>query len=144
MSHRIRTLVAVAALALVATPAAAQEKGDQWEITVKMEMPGMPMSMPPQTTRVCMPRNAREEALVPQKGNDCRMVDNRKVGNTLHYRMECPGKDAMTAEGEITYAGDSYNGKMKMTGKSGGDAFEMSQTYSGKKVGECTNPAKRG
>jgi hypothetical protein len=142
MSHRFRTLAAAAALALIATPAAAQEKGDQWEITVKMEMPGMPMAMPPQTTRVCMPRNAKEEALVPRKGNDCRMVDNRKVGNTVHYRMECAGKDAITTEGDITYAGDSYSGKMKMTGKSGSDTFEINQTFRGRKRGECTNPVK--
>jgi hypothetical protein len=132
---------AACALALAApVPALAQQKGDQWELTVKMEIPGMPMNVPPTTTRLCLAKNARDEALVPQKNDECKFVESRKTGDTLRYKMACTGKDPMTMEGEVTYAGDTYAGKSKMTGSSGGQAFEMSHTYSGRKVGECANP----
>ena len=33
---------------------------------------------------------------------------------------------------------NSYDGKMAMSGKMDGQQVEMSQTYSGKRVGDCT------
>jgi hypothetical protein len=135
-----RLLLAGLAAAALAPPALAQQKGDQWEITVRMEMPGM--AMPPQTVRVCTEKHARDEAYVPQGKGDCRMVDSKRTGNTLRYRMECGGKDAMVSEGEMTFAGDSYSGRMRMKGKSDGEGFEMSQTYSARKLGECSNPVR--
>jgi len=137
-----RAFACVALGVLAAAPSGAQEKGDQYEITVRMEMKGVPMALPPQTTKVCMAKNAKDESFVPQRGTDCKVVRSNRTGNTLSYRMECAGKDAMVAEGEITYAGDSYTGKMHMTGAAGGEPFEMNQTYSGKKIGECANPMR--
>jgi len=142
-STRFIALIALPTLAALAcAPALAQEKGDQYEITVRMEMKDMPMALPPQTTRVCMAKNAKDESFVPHKGSDCKVVRSSRTGNTLTYRMECAGKDALVAEGEITYAGDSYSGKMHMTGASGGQPFDMSQTYTGRKIGECANPVR--
>ena len=138
----IRIAICICAVAF-ALPAHAQVKGDLWELTVKMEMAGVPMDMPARTTRTCMDKNAKDEAFVPQKSSEgeCKMVDNRHTGNVWRYRMECTGKDKETvvAEGEVTYAGDrsSYAGKMRLTGKSGAQAYEMTQTYTGRKVGEC-------
>jgi hypothetical protein len=127
------------ASALVTAPVMAQQTGDQWEVTVKMEMAGMPMNMPAHTTRVCMPKHARDESFVPHDSGDCRVTDSKRSGNTVRYRMECSGKEAMVAEGEFTFAGDSYHGTMHMTGKSG-EGFDMTQSYSGRKTGECSNP----
>ena len=136
-------LAVLASTVVVALPAAAQVKGELWETTVKMEMTGVPMDMPARTTRTCMDKNAKDEAFVPQKSEDgeCRMGDQKRTGNVWRYRMECTGKDKDTvvAEGEVTYAADrSYTGKMRLTGKSGAQGYEMTQTYSGRRVGECT------
>jgi hypothetical protein len=134
---------ACAALAIVAatfavSPALAQQKGDEWEVTIKMEMPGM--AMPPHTMRMCLDKRARDDSFVPQGRGECKVTDSKRTGNTVRYHMECAGKDRLVADGEMTWASDTYSGKMRMTGKSGGDGFEMSQTYAGKKVGECANP----
>jgi hypothetical protein len=124
-------------------PAHAQVKGDLWEVTVKMQMTGVPMDMPPNTTRTCMDKNAKDEAFVPQKSEDgeCHMADTKRTGNVWRYRMVCTSKDrdTTTVDGEVTYASDSsYTGRMKMVAKSGEQSFEMNQTFSGRKVGECT------
>jgi hypothetical protein len=144
MLHRVASFAAVSLFAL-ASSAHGQVKGDLWELTVRMQMAGVPMEMPARTTRTCMDKNARDEAFVPQKGGEgeCRMVDQNRAGNVWRYRMECTGKDKDTvvAEGEVTYAPDrsSYDGKMHMTGGSrGGQGFEMTQTYTGRRVGDCT------
>lgn len=113
------------------------EAGDLWEMTIKMEMAGMPMNMPAQTHRQCLSRQAGDEKYLPARDN-CKVTQSQRTGNTQRFRMECTGRDAMSAEGEVTHAGTSYTGKMRMTGKMEGQNVEMSQTFSGKKVGDCT------
>lgn len=143
MSCRAVSLAALSLFAL-ASSAQGQVKGDLWELTVKMQMTGVPMDMPARTTRTCMDKNAKDEAFVPQKSGEgeCRMVDQKRTGNVWRYRMECTGKDSdsVVAEGEVAYAADrsSYDGKMRLTGSSrGGQGYEMTQTYTGRRVGDC-------
>ena len=67
------------------------------------------------------------------------MTDTRRTGNTQQFKMVCTGNNAMTAEGEVTHAGTSYTGKMRMFGKMEGQNVEMSQTFSGEDriAGDC-------
>lgn len=125
----------VPALAIAQTPKAGGDAGDMWETTVKMEMPGMPMAMPATTHRMCLAKQANDDQFVPKRDN-CKVTESQRSGNTQRFKMVCTGKDAMTADGEITHAGASYNGRMRMRMQS--ENLEMTQTFSGKKVGECT------
>ena len=133
------TLATSAAAAMLALPAAGVAQGsDQlWEVTVKMEMPGMPMAMPPQVRRVCVAQNHRDEDLIPTQGN-CRVLESRRVGNKLAYTMACTGEQAMNVAGEMTFATDRYDGRMQMTMSEGGQPMAMTQTYAGRRVGGCT------
>src|ERR1051326_1275529 len=97
---------------------------DVWEVTSKMEMPGMPMAMPAQVHRVCTAKNRKDEDLVPKQG-DCRMVDSKRTGNTFTYRMECSGTHASTVDGTMTFGNNGYDGKMHMAMKGSGDAMDM-------------------
>jgi hypothetical protein len=121
--------------------ATAQGKDELWEVTTKMEMPGMPMAMPAQTNRVCIAKGGRDEDFVPRREN-CRVLESKRAGSKVTYKMVCTGKDAMTVAGEMTFGANSYDGRMAMSGKADGQSFEMTQTYSGKRVGDCTAPAK--
>ena len=122
-----------------AAPAAAQGKDDLWEVSSKMEMPGMPMAMPAQVNRVCVGKNRKDEDLVPRQDN-CRVVDSKRVGNKLTYRMECAGSDPSTIVGELTFGNNAYDGQMRMTLTKTNDTMNMA--LSGKRVGDCTAPAK--
>jgi len=139
-----RTLPLAIAGLFVATLSAPQAtlgqgKDDLWEVTTKMEMPGMPMAMPPQTNRYCIAKGGKDEDYVPKREN-CRMLESKRTGNKVVYKMACTGKDAMTVAGETTFGNNAYDGKMMMSGKADGQSFEMSQTYSGKRVGDCAAP----
>jgi len=127
---------AVAAL-LACAPALAQATDDLWEVTMKMEMPGMPMAMAPQVHRMCVAKAHKDEDMIPRRGN-CRVTDSRRTGNKVAYRMSCTGDEPMEVTGETTYGSDGYDGRMRMTTTSGGQAMEMMQTYSGRRVGDCT------
>jgi len=128
------------AFALVASSlASAQGKDDLWEVSTKMEMPGMPMAMPAQTNRVCLGKNRKDEEFVPKHG-DCRMVDSKRVGNKFTYKMDCAGNDPTTIDGAITFGNNVYDGQMRMTMKKTRDTMDL--TLTGKRVGDCVAVTK--
>jgi len=104
-----------------------------WQITMTIEMPGMPMQMPPQTYTHCLTK----KDMVPQKeepNQECRMVKRDIEGNTVTWVMECKTSEGTAVfNGKVTYKGDSFEGiiKMKQSG------MEMTQNLKGKWIGEC-------
>ena len=137
---RFAGAVAVLIVALVASiPVSAQGKDELWEISSKMDMQGMPMAIPPQVNRVCVGKNRKDEDLVPRQ-SDCRMVDSKRTGSKFTYKMECTGKEPMTMVGEMNFGTNAYDGQMRMTMTKTNDTMNMA--VSGKRVGDCTAPAK--
>ena len=69
---RVRAaIVTAAALAVCATLfAQGPRKDGEWEITMKMDMPGMPMQMPPIVTKKCISAADANDPLktMPQAG----------------------------------------------------------------------------
>ena len=146
MTHffRVSSVVAriscCALLSGFASAALAAGTDEQWEITTKMEMAGMPMALPSQTNKVCLPKNRNsDEGLIPQdKNSDCKMDDMKRSGNKTTFKMSCAGKHPMTGNGEIENNGDSYRGTMHIVGKMEGEDVDMKQSFSGKRIGSCT------
>ena len=133
-AHAASTL-AFAVTFVAAQPALAQGSDDQWEISSKMEMPGMPMAMPVQVTRVCVAKNAKDDEFIPKQG-DCKVLESKRTGNKLTYKMACAGAEPSTVEGETQFASGTYDGKMRMTMTKSNQSMQM--TYSGKRIGACT------
>jgi hypothetical protein len=138
---KMRIVLAIAAAMFLAPRAALAQAGDLWEVTVKMEMPGMPMAMPAQTHRLCLAKQPNDESYIP-RNPDCKVTETRRTGNTQRFKMVCTGRHPMNMEGEVTHAKDAYSGRSRMTGKMEGQDMDMTQIFSGKKVGDCTNPVK--
>ena len=134
---RLHAVLCAVMLAALCLPAVAQERDELWETTVKMEIAGMPMSMPAQTGHACVEKGAKEDRYVPQQG-ECKTVESSRSGNKYMFKIVCEGKNRMTGTGEITFTDGAYAGRMKMTGTMEGQPVDMTQTYSGKRVGACT------
>jgi hypothetical protein len=113
-----------------------------WDVTMKMEMPGMPMAMPPRTSQVCKKKAAGNEALMKGDPN-CRMSNVRTAGNKTSFVFTCTGEHAMTGEGEITATGDTFDSRMHLKSTAKGQEFEMTQTSTGKRVGQCTDTSQQ-
>lgn len=129
--------VAGSAAAQVAYKSDPQGKDELWEVTSKMEMPGMPMAMPAQTHRVCTAKGGEDEGVPKREG--CRILEAKRAGNKVVYRMACRGgNDDYTASGESTWSGNAYQGRMQMVGKMQGEQMEMTMAYSGVRAGNCT------
>ncbi len=139
-SKSVAALIALAA-GCVATAHAADGphmRPGLWETTVHMEMPGMPMAMPPMTTRRCVTK----EALVPhsqQPGQTCKVLDHDVSGNTVTWHVQCHTNGrTMHGAGKITYAGDSFKGKIDMTMEGGpGGTQHIVQTMTSHRIGKC-------
>lgn len=145
---RTPTLALLSAIVLIApgvfaaaAPAGAQaapaqkpagyEPGEKWQTTTSMQMMGM--SMPGQSTEVCVPKNS-DQSPIPLDKN-CKVLDEKRSGNKITSRMVCTGKDAMEGTMEIVYDGPGhYRGKMAAKSADG----EITMNYEGRKLpGEC-------
>ena len=130
------------AAAAYASPALAQpnlQEGN-WEITTRMEMPGMPFQMPAQKHNQCI---TKKEFVPDQssKGQDCKITDQKVTGDTVSWKMACKDKDGTTeGEGKITYAGKSYDGMMMAKMMSKGESHTMKMNFAGKHTGPCKSP----
>ena len=130
---------AVIVLSLISPLAAfsAQDTGELWQITTSMEMEGMPMAMPQQTSKACLPKDRKSDAAIP-KDESCTTTDHRKSGNKTSYKIVCQGKNKMTGTGEFEDLGsDGYRGKTRLTGTMDGEKMDMTQKFSGKRIGTC-------
>jgi len=130
-------LFAVLALVVVIPAMAADhpQKPGKWQIKMEMDIPGMPMKMPPFTHPVCI---TEEDLKDPQKAvpgdpkSQCNVGEYEVDGNTVSWTIDCP-KQKTKGEGKITYTDDSFEGVMNMTV----EEREMSTKYSGKWLGAC-------
>ena len=141
-------IFALSVFLTLAAPAMAAT-GEWWEVTVKVEMPGMPAGMAGmmggQTSKVCMLKGQEKE---PDKSEnkDCTMSDMKSSGNTTSFKMKCTGKDPMTGDAVLTHTPNSFSQKMNMQSKDG----NMTMVSNGKRIGgackgdEQTNEALAG
>jgi hypothetical protein len=112
----------------------------RWEVSMEMDMPGMPMKMPAIKTTQCVTKEQADDPNQslpkgsPDKNSDCKVTDHKMVGNKVTWTMECKGESAMKGQGEITYGTNAYDGWMKMTTEDG----QMTMKYTAKRLGDCT------
>jgi len=101
---------------------------------------GMAMKMPPTTMKQCMTK--KDMAPKPEKqekGQECKMKDQKVTGDTVTYTMECKtAEGSMTTSGKMTYKGDAFDGTTNTTMKTKGqpDMF-MTSKMTGKYNGPC-------
>jgi len=109
----------------------------KWETTMRMEMPGLPIKLPPVKTVVCVTKEDAEnpDKSVPKASNDssCKVSDYKVEGNTVSWTFKCEGKKGSSGEGSITYEENSYAGEITMDT----DRQEMTMKMSGKRLGDC-------
>ncbi|NNF98210.1 MAG: DUF3617 family protein [Desulfobacteraceae bacterium] len=130
------TLVAVCVFLLTLSALGLDFNPGKYEITSKVEMPGMP-PMAPQTYTECV----SDKNPVPIKnapGQQCEYKDMKTVGSTITWTMTCNQQGmASTSTGKMVYKGDTFEGSMKtVTGPSAGN-MTITSVVTGKRVGDC-------
>ena len=124
------TLTGFLSIAAYAAP------GEYWEITSKMEMPGMPFAMPATTQKVCISKGNENNPEKTSGDKNCKMTDVKTVGNKTTWKARCDHDgEIMTGVGEQTTNANGYQGKIQFSGKSRGQDMNMNMAFSGKRVG---------
>jgi hypothetical protein len=116
---------------MISAPVMAAGSDELWEMTVKMDTPGM--SMPAMTHNSCLPKGAAYKPEKDQQQKNCEVTDLKVSGTKTSWKMHCTGKDAMDGSGEVTRTADTINGSMKMSMQD----MQMTQVISGKRIGTC-------
>jgi hypothetical protein len=104
-----------------------------WEITIRMEVPGMPVQMPPQTYTQCL---TQKEAVPQQKAPDqnCKITKQDIKGDTVSWVVECnTSEGTAVSDGRLTYKGDTFEGIITMKQR----GMEVTQRLSGRWIGKC-------
>lgn len=137
---KIRTAVVLALALAIALPMFAETKSPmkpgKWQISMQMEMPNMPMKIPPVTITNCVTQEQLDQdpqASIPKdKKSDCKVSDYKVDGSTVSWTVDCP-KSNMKGSGEMTFEADGYTGALKM------DMGEQQMTtkLTGKRLGDC-------
>lgn len=128
--------VCIAFLSGFVSAAAYPAQGEYWEVTSKMEMPGMPMAMPAQTSKVCIPQGGEKDPRrMQKKDSNCEITDVKTSGNKVSWKGKCVSNgETMNQVGEATHERDSFHSTMHMTA-TGKRPMEMTATSSGKRIG---------
>ena len=110
----------------------AQAKDWVWELTTRMDMPGMPAGMGTQKNTSCIPEG-RESEPDDKSKNDCNITDRSTSGKITRFTMKCKEGTAKM-EHELISA-ERWRSKMQMTGN--GRDEEMTILTDAKRMGPC-------
>ena len=112
-----------------------------WEITTRMEMPGVAMRMPARKHTQCLTQKNMLKTMVPKEQaqeEECKITDTRINGNTVTWVMKCSGEDAMEVTGRTTYHGDTFEGTITMISNDPNEGkIKIINHISGRRIGEC-------
>ena len=102
-----RAALLIGALALAST-VAAQGKDDLWEVSSKMEMPGMPMAMPAQINRVCIAQESARTRTSFPSGTTAACWRASAPATSSRTGWRAPGKRRRsTIDGELTFGNNA-------------------------------------
>ena len=126
-------LVSVSLVTLAYAGSGLELNEGQWEITINVEIQGMPMKMPSSTFTQCI----KKDQAIPrdEKPNQqCVTKDVVTKGNSVSWTMVCnnPGGQ-MTGKGMVTYHQDKMDGQMTMESQ----GMKMVSHFKGHRLGAC-------
>lgn len=108
-----------------------------WEITTKLNMPGMAMKIPPLVYRQCLTLKDFVPHQGPSDQEICTYSSTKTKGNVVRWSSECKSPGGITkSEYEITYMGRRFEGTMVMS-MSGAITMSGTNQISGQRVGPC-------
>ncbi len=111
-----------------------------WEVTMQLEIPGMPIAMPPIQQTLCLTQQDVESGTKaipednPGSPAHCKPENFSRSGNTATWSLKC---DNMAGTGTMTFSSDSYSGSSDISLTMDGQPQQMKQTFSGRRLGDC-------
>lgn len=148
MNHAFRlvvspasVLILAAAMLLLAPPGIAAptlEEGE-WEFTMTLDGPTMPVAIPPVRFTNCLTKRHPIPKQGQQLSKECKMIEQTASGNTVDYILRCTSNGTtLESAGRAQFSGATMSGTVKQTMKQGGKVMHTATaTMTGKRVGAC-------
>jgi hypothetical protein len=126
-----------------AFPAQVNMHEGKWQITMETKMEGLPFQVPvvPYTTTQCITKDDLVPRNRTQKDQRCEIIDQKISGNKVMWKVKCTHPDGTSeGQGEITYRGDSYSGRMttKIVDNKTKQVMTSVTTMKGRRIGDCS------
>jgi hypothetical protein len=131
---KVRTLaVCTVFLAFAAFADETAVKPGKWQLTMQVEMPGIPVKLPVTNFAQCI-TESDAKSLIPQDKNskDCKFSDYQVTASTVSWSMDC-AKDNMKGTGQLSYTAETLTGAMQVNK----DGQDFTVKYDGKHAGDC-------
>lgn len=126
-------LVLIALSSLAHAESSLNVNEGEWEITMNVEIAGMPMKMPPNTFTQCI----KKDQAIPKDQNPAQQCVTKDVvtkGNSVSWSMLCTNAGGqMTGKGKVAYEKDKMDGSMTMQGQ----GMKMVSHFKGHRIGAC-------
>lgn len=138
LKNQSSILLIIFCLTIISIPSWALDfKPGKYEITSKMDMPGMPANTPPQTIIQCM----TDQDTMPKVGPEnqgCKIMDIKQTKTTVSWKMECDQNgQTMTSTGKMTYNGKTFKGTVATSLNINGKNMVMTTAITGKRLSDC-------
>ena len=134
----MRFLVAVMTT-LASTASAADVREGLYEISVRAELAGQPMTAAPMVLRQCVTQQNIQDLMSEMGGaGGCKVSDFQQSANYARWSLACTGQMEVSGTGETQINGDEFVGHIDLSVQiAGGQSLPMVQSFTAKRVGEC-------
>ena len=133
MKKYLVPILSILAIPAICSAADLMREG-QWELTSTMEMPGMPMQIPPTKIKHCYSKeDVKDAKTAVNTDKDCKVTDLKQSGNKVTWKMKCTGEKSGEFSGDTVFKKDSYVSNMKMSS----EGMTMKMQVNAKRLGDC-------
>lgn len=138
-------LLQVILLQLVAFPVLADDLSPGlWEITLESRVAAEAGWTPaPFNLTQCLKTSDAQDpsrlisSIAVPGATGCSYTERNYTGSTFRFALDCPGAYGLKTRGSVSFAADSLSGSITALANVGGQATEMQNRVSGKRVGGC-------
>lgn len=112
-----------------------------YEVQISLELPHVEDTGAKKTSMICVtgPENKDNRGLLVLSENNplghCPASNFHQEGDTLTFDIACPGGNAAIASAKYVLGARSFQGRISM--KMGGKNMTMTETQTGRRVGDC-------
>lgn len=134
------TLPSAEALAQSPDPAQSEPvKQGMWEIRVRAEVGGQPLSDAPLVVNQCLTQTTARDLMNQLNGTagGCQISNMTQNGRTAHWDMNCTGQFALIGSGDLTLGENGFSGSMHVVVNMAGQSLPITQSFDGHWVGPC-------
>jgi hypothetical protein len=110
-----------------------------WEITIRMEMPGVPSDqMKPVSSTHCL-KDGQQIPQILQQDHTCQISNTKTEGDSVSWTMKCQGGEgSMDGSGKMTYKSNRFDGVIYLNmHRPDAGPMKVTQRISGRWVGSC-------